>query len=236
MTEILPFFLGDTPVSRVSFSSERVERLKTTGGRRAANDDSELREKIGEQIRLRLEEVHSKMRKELGFKRRDVSADFEEPLTGRLITNDFTYSLRAEISPDRAGDVHWICELNFSDGDRLSSDSPVLSLLAEELDTLVVSLSRDIDIAQWIDLIEDRIDDQRTSGISLDYDLDCRWCELSIKGVPVQIRLERREIRMNRQPGTSLAPSKMLALLLTSVLDKNRYEVETKFSGSRTHK
>jgi hypothetical protein len=60
-----------------------------------------------------------------------------------------------------------------------------------------------------------------------------------------QIEEIKRRARQNLENGAMTAyridvsnfdENPRFHFLLTSVLDKNRYEVETKFSGSRTHK
>jgi len=194
------------PLSKVSVTSERISRYKVSASR-AFNRTGELDELLKDEVRTDLESFHARVRRELGYKRKDVSFELEEPGEGMLQTPDFDYRISASVSPERAGEVTWSREVALRSG--LATDPALVNALGEELDTVIIRFSTPLEVTEIID----RIEEQDNADYQVEYDLGCEWCEISIRTIPATVRVSRSELRIYRQPGTPLSLQDMLSLI-----------------------
>jgi hypothetical protein len=200
MNELSPTF-GQN-LRSIVFSSESTTRLKGASAKFPS-------ENVKENIQSDLEALHARVRKQFGYKRKDIEFDLSEPEVGRLRTPDFEYRLRATIGDERNAEVTWVREFDLLNRSAPLSDRRTLDLLGDELDTITLTFSTPLDIADVID----RIEDVEPPDVDLEYDLQCRWCELSLKGVPAVLRLEGSELKLRRQAGRQIQVDEMLAMI-----------------------
>lgn len=198
-----PFPLVDWAPERVRFRSESTRTIESPRRTRITGPRPEVIAALEEE----LAKFHRLAREKFGFRRVEMVTSFEDE-TARLETPRFDFRLDALADPDDAERFRWVREVT----PRLqgSLDEEVLALFGDELDTLVVRFAEVLDIAAVIDRIE-----SSESGLRVDYDLHCRWCEVRWNDVPAVLRLEGKEMTLVADAGRHL-PLTDLARLLQS--------------------
>lgn len=174
-------------IQSVLLSSER----HGTGKSRRQDPQPIIEEDLGR--------VHARAREALGYKRKDLQVDLSEKNAGRLTTPDFEYLVRV-------ADEVWVREVSLPS---LEAGSRLSGIFGEEMDTIVLRFKEPIDVAEVID----RAEGYPPEELKVDYDPQCRWCEISPAAVPATLRVENREIRVTPRPGTSPSLAQMLSLL-----------------------
>lgn len=144
-----------------------------------------------------LESVLRKIRGSLSIKRREIGYLIED-YSAALTTPLFEYSVRADLPEGSGADFHWVREVSFFDPNSALANTSLLAVFADEFDAILVRFAEALSIPDWIDSVEER----QTPGVSIDYDLRCSWCELSSDSAATTLRLEGRELRISRKPGT----------------------------------
>jgi len=132
-----------------------------------------------------LEARFAAFRKLLKFKRLDLQVQEPEGGTGMIVTPWFDYQISASLAPDEASEVLWRRQINaFRRPQELFS--PALSLVFGHLfDTVELIPPSAIDLAELIDRIEER----NIATISLEYDRNTTWCQISLQGICGEMRL-----------------------------------------------
>ncbi len=132
-----------------------------------------------EDLRQELDERFEEFRRQLKFKRVEISVS--DPLSGvgQISTPWFDYHVSAIHDVNDATSVIWRRQLSeFRQIDKL--DSPELtSVFGTTFDTVELSPPAAIDVAALIDQIEAEAD----ARISLDYDRQTTWCAVTIRGI-----------------------------------------------------
>jgi hypothetical protein len=124
-------------------------------------------------------------RKLLKFKRIDLEVQEPEGGTGIIVTPWFDYQISASLAPDDASEVLWRRQIaSFRRPQELFS--PAFSLVFGHLfDTVELIPPSAIDLAELIDRIEER----NIATISLEYDRNATWCQISLQGISGEMRL-----------------------------------------------
>jgi len=132
-----------------------------------------------EDLRQELDERFEEFRRQLKFKRVEISVT--DPLSGvgQISTPWFDYHVSAIHDVNDATSVIWRRQLSeFRQIDKLDS-AELTSVFGTTFDTVELSPPAVIDVAALIDQIEDEADER----ISLDYDRQTTWCAVTIRGI-----------------------------------------------------
>ena len=132
-----------------------------------------------EDLRQDLDERFEEFRRQLKFKRVEISVT--DPLSGvgQISTPWFDYHVSAIHDVNDATSVIWRRQLSeFRQIDKLDS-AELTSVFGTTFDTVELSPPAVIDVAALIDQIEVEADDR----ISLEYDRQTTWCAVSIRGI-----------------------------------------------------
>jgi hypothetical protein len=137
-----------------------------------------------EDLKKHLDTVHSALRDELGYKRRDL-VDRHSGGSGTIQTPDFEYNVSLSVDSEDPSMVVWTHEVS-----RISNQDVVLSegfesALGEHLDTLEYELATTFDLDDFID----RVEEDDPDGVHLDYARGASECELRLDGFDGVLRL-----------------------------------------------
>ncbi|MEJ7593278.1 MAG: hypothetical protein WKF77_17175 [Planctomycetaceae bacterium] len=137
-----------------------------------------------EDLRQDLDERFEEFRRQLKFKRVDISVTDPTCGAGQISTPWFDYQVSVIHDANDATAVIWRRQLSeFRQIDKL--DSPELAaVFGTTFDTIELSPPAAIDIAALIDHIEDEADER----ISLEYDRQTTWCAVTIRGISGQMK------------------------------------------------
>ncbi len=137
-----------------------------------------------EDLRQDLDERFEEFRRQLKFKRVDISVTDPTCGAGQISTPWFDYQVSVIHDANDATAVIWRRQLSeFRQIDKL--DSPELAaVFGTTFDTVELSPPAAIDIAALIDHIEDEADER----ISLEYDRQTTWCAVTIRGISGQMK------------------------------------------------
>jgi hypothetical protein len=132
-----------------------------------------------------LDSRFAEFRKLLKFKRVDLQVTDPESGVGQISTPWFDYQVIATIAPDDASEVLWRRQVAEFRAPQQLFSSAFSSVFGSLFDTVELEPPESIDLADFIDQIEDR----GLENITLDYDRNTTWCHINLKGVLGQLRL-----------------------------------------------
>lgn len=145
-----------------------------------------------EDLRLDLDERFEEFRRQLKFRRTEISVT--DPLSGvgQISTPWFDYQVSVIHDANDATAVIWRRQLSeFRQIDKLDS-AELAAVFGTTFDTVELSPPAAIDIAALIDHIEDEADDR----ISLEYDRQATWCAVTIRGIAGQMKFTSDRIAL----------------------------------------
>lgn len=145
-----------------------------------------------EDLRLDLDERFEEFRRQLKFKRVDISVTDPTSGVGQISTPWFDYHVSVIHDANDATALIWRRQLSeFRQIDKL--DSPELAaVFGATFDTVEFAPPAAIDIAALIDHIEDEADER----ISLEYDRHTTWCAVTIRGIAGQMKFTSERIAL----------------------------------------
>jgi hypothetical protein len=104
---------------------------------------------------------------------------------GQITTPWFDYQVIAGIAPDDPSEVLWRRQVTEFRAPQELFSSAFSSVFGNLFDTVELLPPTSIDLAEFIDRIEERALDT----ITLDYDRNTTWCHVSLKGVMGQLQM-----------------------------------------------
>jgi hypothetical protein len=154
--------------------TESTEHTNSFVGRIAAED-----------LAADLETRFADFRKLLKFKRVDLQVTDPESGAAMISTPWFDYQIIASIAPDDPSEVLWRRQVAEFRSPAQIFSSAFSSVFGNLFDTVELLPPAAIDLADFIDQIEER----GLDTVTLDYDRNTTWCHVSLKGIPGQVRL-----------------------------------------------
>jgi len=145
-----------------------------------------------EDLRQDLDERFEEFRRQLKFRRVEISVT--DPLSGvgQISTPWFDYQVSVMHDTNDATAVIWRRQLSeFRQIDKLDS-AELATVFGTTFDTVELSPPAAIDIAALIDHIEDEADER----ISLEYDRQATWCAVTIRGIAGQMKFTSDRIAL----------------------------------------
>lgn len=148
-------------------------------------------------IRADLERVHDAAREHLGYKRKDIELKAEQDGTGFVRTPDFEYTVLVDLDPDEPTRVVWRREAGqFTDPGFVRGDG-FRAVFPAVFDRLVFEFARPLDVAGFID----RVEDAPPAGIKLNVDADGKACDITLSGFAGAVRVQRHALTIRGRAG-----------------------------------
>ncbi len=138
-----------------------------------------------DEIAQDLEARFSEFRKLLKFRRVDIQVTDPDGGVGQITTPWFDYQVIAGIAPDDPSEVLWRRQVTEFRAPQELFSSAFSSVFGNLFDTVELLPPTSIDLAEFIDRIEERALDT----ITLDYDRNTTWCHVNLKGVMGQLQM-----------------------------------------------
>jgi len=145
-----------------------------------------------EELSADLNSVFKLLKSEFQFKRTQMLVTDSKDGTGSISTPWFSYSISIEHDPIDPTMVVWRRAVEkISDSEAIFSEA-FSDVFSNVFDTLELRTFSKIDIKSLVDSLED-LDDDR---LELDYDHGLTECHVTIEGVPGEIHIDARSLRM----------------------------------------
>lgn len=186
------------PLAGVRFFSEREVPVKALGGFRKSvhsppsdtlASSREWVARLAEpDLAKEIEEAAARLRRHLGYKRRDLRADGPAGGAASILTPDFAYHVTARqhpAKPDRTVFRRTLAEVRNA---RLLG-SPTF---AEAFPQGFLSLHCPFEVPADVEALVDAIEDAEPAGLArIDYPTDLAYCDLELVGFDGRVRIER---------------------------------------------
>lgn len=192
------------PLAGLRFVSEREVPVKALGGFRkgvhAAPSDTlassrQWVARLAEpDLAKEVEEAAGRLRRHLGYKRRDLRADAPAGGAATILTPDFALHLTAKQHPskaDRAVFGRTLAEVR-------NPDVLGTAALAEAFPHGFLSLHFAFESPADVEALVDALEDAEPPGLArLDYPTDLAFCELELAGFDGKVRIERQGLTVS---------------------------------------
>ena len=172
--------------------SHRVPQWKSSATESFVQDISQ------KEIEDEVEEVHGRIRAHMNYKRKDMVVD-----TGHIVTPDFEFWVEcAQDSEDPASAVISHRLTNISP--KIIDDDGFNQVFESSFDDITFEFKTEVDVADLIDQLEE-LD---AKNVELDYPADCSYCDLTIEGSKLEIRISATGVTIHAPEAT--APKKLV--------------------------
>ena len=156
--------LDPARMKRVVFRADAPGRVKDLSGYRKshtvperANDWARKyvnRVAVGD-IKADLDNTFDMVREEFGYKRKDLDVSAERDGMGFIRTPDFEYTVTVNVDPDEPESVIWRREVGRLSGPEFVRSEGFRNVFGTTFNKLVFEFSSPIDVAEFVDRIED---------------------------------------------------------------------------------
>jgi hypothetical protein len=156
--------LDPTRMKRVVFRAESSGRVKDLSGYRKshtvperANDWARkyVNRVAAGDIKADLDNTFDMVREEFGYKRKDLDVSAERDGMGFIRTPDFEYTVTVSVDPDEPESVIWRREVGRLSGPEFVRSEAFRNVFGTTFNKLVFEFSSAIDVAEFVDRIED---------------------------------------------------------------------------------
>jgi hypothetical protein len=136
-----------------------------------------------------MNEVFASIRENLKYKRRELTSE-----AGRIITPDFEYAVYATQNEDDPSEALIIQELT-NVKPTVVQKPEFNEVFDGRFSEIVFQFDVEVDVEKLIDELEGL----EREDVKLEYDSNTEWCELSIKGLELTVRMEPSELKVVSQ-------------------------------------
>lgn len=142
-------------------------------------------------IQLELEKIWSLCREEFQYKRKDKNGPVIEAGCGSIKFPDFKFTITAEQDEENPEFVVWKWQVDEIPNLAFLLSRPFNQVFTGIFDTLEAEFTE----PQNIEEIIDRIEELDSKAITVDYPVDCSFCEIFIRSLGISIHLTNNSYR-----------------------------------------
>jgi hypothetical protein len=195
-------------MKRVVFRAEGPGRVKDLAGYRKTHT---LPERANEwarkyvnriaaaDIKSDLDNVFDMVREQFGYKRKDLDVSAERDGFGFIRTPDFEYTVSLAVNPDEPTDVIWRREIGRLSGPEFVRSPGFQAVFASMFDRLVFEFAAPVDVAEFVD----RIEDSPPEGVKVGVASDANAAEVALTGFAGKVTVTRDAVTIQGRPGDS---------------------------------
>jgi hypothetical protein len=203
-------------MKRVVFRSESAGKVKDLAGYRKSHS---LPDRANEwarkyvnriaaaDIKADLDRVFDMVRDEFGYKRKDLDVSAERDGFGFIRTPEFEYTVSLEVNPDEPTEVIWRREIGRMSGPEFVRSRPFQSVFGSMFDRLVFEFDVPVDVAEFVD----RIEDAPPEGVKVGVASDANAAEITLAGFAGKVAIRKDAVTIH---GRSGAPANLLEQFL----------------------
>jgi len=156
--------LDPSRMKRVAFRSESPGKVKDLAGFRKSNTVPDranewarkyVNRLAAADIKADLDNTFDMVREQFGYKRKDLDVSAERDGMGYIRTPDFEYTVSVHVNPDEPSEVVWRREVGRLSGPEFVRSEGFRAVFGGMFDRLVFEFARPVDVADFVDQIED---------------------------------------------------------------------------------
>ncbi len=195
-------------MKRVAFRSETPGKIKDLAGYRKTHS---LPERANEwarkyvariaaaDIKADLDNTFDMVREQFGYKRKDLDVSAERDGMGYIRTPDFEYTVSLSVDPDEPAQVIWRREIGRLSGPEFVRSEGFQSVFGGMFDRLVFEFASPVDVAEFVD----RIEDSPPEGVKVGVASDANEAEIALAGFAGKVTVRPESVVIQGRPGSS---------------------------------
>jgi hypothetical protein len=200
--------LNPSRMNRLVFRSESIGRVKDLAGYRKSHS---LPDRANEwarkfvnrlaaaDIKADLDRTYDAIRETFGYKRKEIEASAGRDGTGFIRTPDFEYTVSVAVNPDDPTEVIWRREVGRIPGPAFVRTEEFAAVFGPVFDTLVFEFAVPIDVASFVD----RMEDQPPEGVSLSVASGSDEAEVKLAGFTGRVTVTRESVVIEGRSGAT---------------------------------
>lgn len=193
---------------RVVFRSESVGRVKDLTGYRKSHS---LPDRANEwarkyvnriataDIKADLDSMFDRIREQFGYKRKDLDVSAERDGMGFIRTPEFEYTVSLAVNADNPAEITWRREVSRLAGSEFVRSTGFQEVFGSMFDRLVFEFAEPVDVAEFID----RIEDKPPEGVKVGLTSDAHSAEIVLTGFTGRITVTPEAVVIQGHPGSS---------------------------------
>ncbi len=212
--------LDPARMKRVVFRSESAGKVKDLAGFRKshslpdrANDWARkyVNRVAQPDIKADLDQTFDAVRETFGYKRKDLDASAERDGLGFLRTPQFEYTVTVEVNPDDPAEVVWRREISRVVDPAFVRSEGFAAVFGGRFDRLVFEFAVPVDVAEFVD----RIEDAPPEGVKVHIASGADAAEVRLAGFAGRVTMSRTAVTIEGRPGAGSLLDQFLAFLRT---------------------
>ena len=193
-------------MKRVAFRGETVARVKDLAGYRKSHSIPDRANEwarkyvnriAAEDIKADLDAMFDMVREQFAYKRKDLDVSAERDGTGFIRTPEFEYTVSLIVNPEDPSEVSWRREVGRLSGPEFVRSQSFQAVFGSLFDRLVFEFIEPIDVADFVD----RIEDNPPEGVKLVVASDANAAEIALQGFEGKITLVPSSVIIHGQTG-----------------------------------
>jgi hypothetical protein len=195
-------------MKRVAFRSEQVGKIKDlTGYRKSSSMPDRANEWARKfvnraavaDVKADLDNTFDMVREQFGYKRKDLDVSAERDGMGYIRTPDFEYTVTVNINPDDLSEVVWQREVARLSGPDFVKSAGFQAVFGGMFDRLVFEFARPVDVAEFVDQIED----SPPEGVKVGVASDANSAEVLLAGFAGKVTVTPESVVILGRRGSS---------------------------------
>lgn len=200
--------LDPNRLKRVVFRADRAGRVKDLGGFRKshtvpdrANDWARkyVARAAAPDIKADLDNVFDAVREQFSYKRKDVDVSAERDGFGFIRTPDFEYTVSVSVNPDEPSDVVWRREIGRLSDPAFVRSEGYVNIFAPLFDKLVFEFSDPVNVAEFVD----RVEESPPEGVKVGVSSDANAAEIKLAGFAGKVTVTPHAVEIEGRSGES---------------------------------
>jgi hypothetical protein len=139
------------------------------------------------------------VREQFGYKRKDLDVSAERDGFGFIRTPDFEYTVSVIVNPDEPTEVIWRREIGRLSGPEFVRSEGFQAVFGGMFDRLVFEFAQPVDVAEFVD----RIEDSPPEGVKVGVASDANQAEIALAGFAGKVLVTPEAVVIQGRPGSS---------------------------------
>ncbi len=195
-------------MKRVVFRAETPGRVKDLAGYRKTHSVPDRANEWARKyvarvaaadIKADLDNTFDMVREQWGYKRKDLDVSAERDGMGYIRTPDFEYTVAVRVNPDDPAEVVWRREVGRLSGPEFVRSDGFKAVFAGTFDRLVFEFAAPVDVAEFVD----RIEDDPPEGVKVGVASDANEAEVALAGFAGKVTVTPQAVVIQGRPGSS---------------------------------
>ncbi|MCE9562654.1 MAG: caspase family protein [Planctomycetes bacterium] len=195
-------------MKRVVFRAESNSKIKDlTGYRKSHNMPDRVNDWARKyvnraavaDIKADLDNTFDMVREQFGYKRKDLDVSAERDGMGYIRTPDFEYSVSVTVNPDDLAEVIWQREIGRLSGPEFVRSTGFQAVFGSMFDRLVFEFAQPVDVADFVDQIED----SPPEGVKVGVASDANEAEIVLAGFAGKVVVTPESVVIQGRRGNS---------------------------------